>query len=406
MKQKYIFLFSEILSKGLNFSILMFLPLLLSAEVYGDLAYAWTVDLILVELLGFGQTHYIIRYYNNAVNQNRVVLNSILIVFLGTFISLLVTSIFDISIGSISIVLLIISSAFQSVINIIATEYRVINHILAYSKLRIINILGKCLIYFFVAFNYYYFTNIFIIFYLLIGYYIIIILFSIRGKYKFINWSIREFQAQYKKSASIFFHVIAGILLVSADKLLAPFYFTNDIVGKYIFNLQIVGGSFIAVNLISLWILPRAFANDTKTKYKLRGFLFWGLFVTVLFNVLFHYVGIDIIEYYKPTYLLTNSSYYFLYIITILSVYQNYIYYLFLWKNKVYLEAIWTAIIAIIIAITYQYWDLLSLNDLLNHVIIYNIVLVLGGIVLYIHVSKKGLFTFIGSKCYSVINKF
>ena len=131
-------------------------------------------------------------------------------------------------------------------------------------------------------------------------------------------------------------------MLVSADKLLAPFYFTNDIVGKYIFNLQIVGGSFIAVNLISLWILPRAFANDTKTKYKLRGFLFWGLFVTVLFNVLFHYVGIDIIEYYKPTYLLTNSSYYFLYIITILSVYQNYIYYLFLWKNKVYLEAIWT----------------------------------------------------------------
>lgn len=405
MKQKLIFFSAEIVSKGLNFSILIFLPSLLSEEVYGDLALAWTLDLVLVELFGFGQTHYIIRFYNKAIDPKAVVSNSILIVFIVSALTLLFTIFFDINKSSVSTALLITSSALHAVINIIATQHRVSNQIISYSKLRLISSIGKFLIYLFVAFKYLYGHNISLVFYVLVSYNIVIVLFKLYGKYKFLNSTIQDFWEQYKNSISIFFHVIAGVLLVNADKLIAPYFFTLDKVGKYIFNLQVVGSSFILVNLISLWILPKAFDNENKTKYRLNRFLFLALIVTIIFNLFFHFLGIRLISVYRPEYVLSTTSYFSLYLITLLTVIQNYIYYLFLWKNKVHLEAMWTSIIALAITFSYQNWNLLALNDLFSNVLIYNILLVLGGLFLYIYVSKSALYTFISSKLNNFITK-
>ena len=405
MKQKLIFFSSEIVSKGLNFSILILLPSLLSKEVYGDLAIAWTLDLVLVELFGFGQTHYLIRFYNIAKDQKAVVSNSILIVFIVAVLTLLFTNFFDINKSSVSTALLITSSTLHAVINIIATQHRVSNQITSYSKLRLISSIGKFLIYLFVAFKYSCCNNISLVFYVLVSYNIGLVLFNIYGKYKFLNSTIQGFWEQCKKSISIFFHVIAGILLVSADKLIAPHFFTLDKVGKYIFNLQIVGSSFILVNLISLWILPKAFNDENKTKNRLKRFLLLALTVTIIFNLFFHFFGIPYVSLYRPEYVLSKTSYFTLYLITILTVFQNYIYYLFLWKNRVHLEALWTSIIALSIALSYQNWNLIFLNDLLSNVLIYNTLLVVGGVLLYIYVSKSSLFTFISSKLDNFITK-
>ena len=391
MKLKVIFFISEIVSKGINFSILILLPFIISAEVYGDLALAWTIDLILVELIGFGQTHFIIRNYSEVVDRNLLIVNSILIIFTGAVVSLLFSSIFEISQSSVSMALLITSSAFQAIVNIVTTEYRVTDQVIAYSKLRLVSSLGKFLIYFLVSYNYNLFSNISIIYYLLIVFSIIIIGVKVLRRIKVVIWSVQSFLIQYKQTASVFLHVVAGILLVSADKLIAPHFFTIDMVGKYIFNLQLVGGSFIAVNLISIWILPRAFIKQSRTKRYLVSFLSWGLAVTVVYNLLFHFVGIWIIGLFRPYYVLPFDSYYALYLITILVVFQNYLYYLFLWRNKVYLEAFWTTIVSLIIALSYRFWNVLDLYDLLKYVILYNLLMILGAIALYRYVSKGGL---------------
>ena len=179
MKQKIVFFSSEIVSKALNFSILIFLPLLLSEEVYGDIALAWTLDLVLVELLGFGQTHYIIRVYNKASDPKAVISNSILIVFIGTVLTLLSINFFDINKSSVSTPLLITSSALSAVINIIATQHRVSNQITAYSKLRLISSIGKFSIYLLLALKYLYSHDISLVFYVLISYNIVIAIYKI-----------------------------------------------------------------------------------------------------------------------------------------------------------------------------------------------------------------------------------
>ena len=74
-------------------------------------------------------------------------------------------------------------------------------------------------------------------------------------------------------------------------------------------------------------------------------------------------------------------------------------------QNKVYLEALWSSIVALTITLSYQNWNLLSLNDLFSNVLIYNILLVLGGLLIYLYVSKNALYTFISSKLNNFITK-
>jgi hypothetical protein len=358
-KKRITFFSVEILAKSLNIALPILLPILISDKLYGTFAFAWSIDVVCSEVLGFGQNQYLLKTLNFSTLFEKIILitNSYVISIIGfiflNFVLLVSFLIFDFS--PFLSYFTLVSIFFNSVLTAIATNrltyLRVTGSIIEYSKLRIVISIIKFLSFLLLLASIENSDYVGVCFILTATLTFIVLIFdnAIHNRIRF-SVNFKKILLQFKGNLGVTFHVITGVLLVYFDKLSTVKYLTVSESGYYYFNITAVSSSFVFVNLLSMWKIPHAFSKGTNTKSVLKNFLIQSLVIVFIYVCCFHFLGIYILKkIYGPGFLLPYYSYTIIYVISILVVFQNYLHYLLLWKSLVYIEATVSILIMILV---------------------------------------------------------
>ena len=330
--------FVEGIAKGLNVLSILSLAIFASINTYAQLAIFIICELMLVELILFGQHNVALRFINIDKENVKNVITSctqitsivfILVFLVSSFIpSDLFIKVFQFDLKS-NFLLLIIGSFLTALVNLNLYRLRKEDKFESYFNLRLIYQTTKFL--FVVILIYFYDNSVIYPVSLILSSACAIIYSTIKfDVFSYINHIFKS-NYQFKHlnfGLPLMLHALSGVLYSQIDKLLLNSLIGSKELAIYHFNLTLGTLSFFIINVSALYFTPKIYNsdsyNDLSKKY-LNNFLKISIIGSILFSLVIIFVFYPSIsffisnEYYQGKNILYLSCFYI-----IISAFSNY----------------------------------------------------------------------------------
>ena len=361
--------FIEGVSKGLNLLTILCLGIFASINIYSQLALFIICELLLVELILFGQQNVALRFINVEEKSVENVLSSCTKIIFTVFIFIFLVSylipahlfidIFKFDIKS-NFLLLIIGSFFTALINLNLYGLRKEDKLKPYSSLRLVFQSFKFL---FVVVLIFLYDNSAIYPISIIFSSLLAIIFS-TFKFQVFSYLPQIFKIHYKFKYLSFgiplmLNASAGILYSQLDKIVLNALIGAEELAIYHFNLTLGTASFFIVNVSALYFTPKIYIsdsyNDLSKKY-LNNFLKISIVGAILTSLIIIFMLYPLISFFLPNEYLSGKNILYLgcfYII--LSCFSSYAVYKGTAMNKVHIIPI-VKILTLLLAIILNFY--------------------------------------------------